>query len=162
MTFFDGSPVSYIGMPHNGVAVGDCGQLLNVAGRGAHVKWASGSRQGAITLEDTEDLVPRTAGAPTSSDSLEDSLEVGAPGHLGLAHLCALRGPGAVLATIAHSRPADLMAVAEEVRAFAEHRVAATATVREVTSQLDEEEAGELVRLAAMTVIRDTFGLADG
>jgi hypothetical protein len=152
----DGSPVSFIGLPGSGLAIGDRGQVLCTTGRGAHVKWASGQRAGAVTLEDVDDLVP------AASDALDDSLEVGVPSHLGLAHLCALRGPDAVLTAIASTHAQELAKVAREVRNYAEERVAASPGIGQVIAQLDEEEGAELVRLATIAIIRDTFGLTDG
>jgi hypothetical protein len=165
-TYSDGSPISFIGLPAAGAAIGDRGFVLRVAGRGAHVKWTSGDRRGHVTLEDVDDIVPfqphTAATAATPGSALDDSLEVGVLDSLGVAHLCALRGPAAVLTAVAHTRPADLAAVADEVRTFAEQRVAATASLQQVIGQLDEEEGAELVRLAAITVMRDTFGFGDG
>jgi hypothetical protein len=161
----DGSPVSFIGLPGSGLAIGDRGQVLCTTGRGAHVKWASGQRAGAVTLEDVDDLVPAArhtavgSAAPAASDALD---EVGVPSHLGLAHLCALRGPDAVLTAIASTHAQELAKVAREVRNYAEERVAASPGIGQVIAQLDEEEGAELVRLATIAIIRDTFGLTDG
>lgn len=155
----EGSSVSYVGTPRPGVAIGDVGTLLTTAGRGAHVKWASG-----VSLEDVDDLVPASSRRVTAArgDGLEDSLEVGAPADMGLAHLCALRGPRAVLSAITATRPQDLAEVVTDVRTYAQQRVAAAPTIQRVTAQLDEEEGAELVRLTAVALLQETFGVSDG
>jgi hypothetical protein len=161
----DGSPVSYIGVPREGIALGDQGLLLTGAGRGAHVKWETGQQRGTITLVDTDDLVPartRVAAVQVPSDGLDDSLDVGHPSGLGLGHLCALRGPQAVLSALAATQPPDLTAIPAEVRSFAEQRVAAAPTIRHAASQLDEEDGAELVRLTTLALLQQTFGVADG
>jgi hypothetical protein len=164
----DSTFVSFAGPAHDGLEMGDQGKILRSAGHsGAHVQWVSGARRGEITLEYTDDLVPVTGhrvavATPTSSDGLEDSLEVGVPQNVSLPHLCALRGPGAVLNVIASDNSNDFAAVAQKVRSFAEAQIAATAGIQRVIAELDEEEVAEVVRLATVAVIRDTFGLADG
>lgn len=154
----EGSTVSYVGVPHRGLTVGDQGLLLAKAGRGAHVKWASGS----VTLEDVDDLEPIGARHVGTRDGLEDSLEVGVPAEVGLAHLCALRGPQAVLGAIEAARPADLIDAIRDVRAFAHQRIAAAPTIQGVTAQLPDEEGSELVRLATSTLLQNAFGISDG
>lgn len=164
----DGSPVDYIGPTREGVVIGDHGKLLTSAGRAAHVMWRTGAQAGHVTLVDVNDLVqPRNArvyAAATSptGDGLDDSLDVGLPTGLGLGHLCALRGPGAVLTAIAATQPPDLRDVRERVRVFAEEQVAATPTIQRAASQLDDEETAELVRLATEALLRETFGVDGG
>lgn len=154
----EGSAISYVGVPHRGIAVGDQGQILVMAGRGAHVKWASGG----VTLEDVDDLAPVTALHTAAHDGLEDSLEVGVPAAVGLAHLCALRGPQAVLGAIEAVRPPDLTDAVRDVRSYARQRVATAPTIQAVTAQLTDEEGAELVRLATTTLLQDAFGISDG
>lgn len=156
----EGSSVSYVGIPRQGLAVGDIGSLLATAGRGAHVKWTAGG----VTLEDIDDLapVPTAARHAAAHDGLEDSLEVGAPAGIGLAHLCALRGPQAVLGAIETARPPDLAEAVRDVRIYARQRVATAPTMREVIAQLPEEEGAELIRLATTTLLQDAFGISDG
>lgn len=159
----DGAFVSYVGIPHDGHDVGDEGRLLHTAGHGAHVKWASGPLAGQITLVDVDDLVqvPRRT-AVAAADGLEDSLLVGTSPQPDLRHLCALRGPGAVAEAVASTRPTDLAQVTAAVRSFAEERVAQAPSIRQAVSSLDEEEGAEVVRLATLALLRQTFGLADG
>jgi hypothetical protein len=154
--FSDGSLVSYLGTPHEGIQVGDQGQVLIRAGRGAHVKWASGN----VTLVDAADLQPVIHQASMRHDGLEDSLEVGVPNmSTGLAHLCAVRGPSAVLATIASAAPAEFASIADEIRVFASRKIQHALAMREVVAQLDDDEATEVLRLATIAIIQ---GIADG
>lgn len=162
----EGESVSYIGMPYRGLQVGDLGQVLKSAGQGSHVHWKTGSLANQVILVDRDDLVPARAeglmATAASADGLEDSLDVGVPDQLSLPHLCAMQGPGAVLTAIAHANPSDLVSLPDQIRQFTAERLAATATMREVTAQLDDEEAGELIRLATAQMLRTTFGLVDG
>lgn len=158
----DGATVSYVGDGHDGRVLGERGQLLTTSGRVAHVKWADG----AITPHDVEDVAPtssaRGAARLAVRDELEDSLDVGPVAHVGVRLAYEVEGEVGVLNVLASAgQLGAFQAIAEEVQTFTEQRIRQSGALREATSQLDEDEADGVARLAALVLLRDAFGQVD-
>lgn len=155
----EGDAVSFIG---EGELFGAHGQLLANAGpHGGHVKWANGQ----VSLVDIEDLalsrrVPVVAAR--EHDDLEDSLEVGPLSTVGVRQVQDDEGPVGVLNFMASTgQLSGFAAIAEEIHTHATLLVRRDPGVREVTAQLDEDEAEGLIHLAASVLLRDAFGVVD-
>lgn len=155
----EGGDVSYVGQ---GEQFGSQGQYLASAGPHAgHVKWANGPRAGLIDLVDTEDLVPMrsTFRAAVVHDELDDSLEVGGFPFTAVRQVQQAEGTVGLLNFMASSgHLSGFAGIAEESLAYVAHKIRQDPGVREVTAQLDEDEAESLVRLAAHSLLRDAFG----
>lgn len=162
----EGSDVSYVGP---GELFGSQGLFLASANAYAgHVKWATGPRAGRIELVDGEDLVTVhkgqmvVHGGGRFRDDLEDSLEVGLP-VLAARHIQDAEGTMGLLSRMAsQGHLSGFAGVAEEALAHVAHRVRQDPGIREITAQLDEDEAEALVQLAAHSLIQQAFGDDDG
>lgn len=161
----EGHLASYVGDGHDGIPLGAQGEVLSRAGSGAYVKWVTGSRQGVIDLVDTEDLVgvpqrrQRTAVALPPSDDLDDSLEVGFMPTTAAVQTQEEQGaPGLLSMMASQGRLRGLTNMAEEVLSVVAHRVRQDANVREVTAQLDPDQAEDLIQLTALSLLQNAFG----
>lgn len=160
----EGQSVSYVGDGRDGRTLGERGRLLYVSGRSGHVKWADET----ITLVDLDDVasVRSTAGAARAAvvapDELADSLEVGLPAHTGLHGVFEAEGSSGVLNALASAgQLTSFAAIAEGARTYTEAQVRADPTFRGATAGLDQDEVDELVAMAALVLLRDSFGSVD-
>jgi hypothetical protein len=161
----EGHLASYVGDGHDGIPLGAQGEVLSLAGSGAYVKWVTGSRLGAVDLVHNEDLVavpPRrqaTAMALPPSDDLDDSLDVGfMPTTAALQTQEDEGAPGLLTMMASQGRLRGLGNIADEVLSVVAHRVRQDESVREVTSQLDGDQAEDLVQLTALSLLQNAFG----
>lgn len=156
----DGDAISYIG---EGELFGAQGQLLLTAGRGGHVKWATGPRVGQVDLVDRDDLVSSgRARTAVVRDELDDSLEVGSITTTGIRHVQDEEGTVGVLNFMASSgHLSGFAGIAEEALGVVAHLVRQDPGMREVVAQLDDDEGEALVQLAATALLRDAFGQID-
>lgn len=161
MSLREGQRVACISDTAEGAVLGDEGKVLVADEHCAHVRWLTGSRQGQIDLVDSYDLAPKgyTASA-TQDDDLADSLEVG--GSLMVTGAREVYDEGGAVALInAMSESgglASFASIAEEVLGQVTARVRSDPALRMVVSQLDDEEAEQVVRLASLVLVRDAFG----
>lgn len=162
----EGHLASYIGNAP-AVPLGSQGEVLSLTGTGAFVKWVTGSRTGGVDLIDAMDLVEvpsrrrHEAMALPPSDDLDDSLEVGFLPTTAAVQVQEDRGtPGLLTMLASEGRLRGLGNVAEEVLSVVAHRVRQDANVREVTSQLDADEAEDLIQLTALSLLQNAFGAA--
>lgn len=165
----EGHLASYVGDGHGGIPLGAQGEVLSLAGSGTYVKWVTGSRLGAVDLVDNYDLVPvpprrqATAMALAPSDDLDDSLEVGFAPTTAAVQVQEDEGtPGLLTMLASQGRLRGLANIADEVLSVVAHRVRQDAAVREVTSQLDPDQAEDLVRLTSLSLLQNSFGAAHG
>lgn len=157
----EGAAVSYIGAEVDRT-LGERGVLVAISGRHGHVQWADRS----ITFEDLDDLgmVGRTATVHEAArDELDDSLEVGTPATAGLRTVFETEGAPGVLTRLASTGQLSTFAqIAEETRGFVQERVRSELDSRQITAQLDPEDADDLITLASDSLLRDAFGGAGG
>lgn len=161
----EGGVASYLGVGREGVSLGDKGEILAFAGSGAWVKWKTGSRQGDIVAVDRYDLAPapRIGREAVQHDDLEDSLDVGPITTTSMRDVCDAEGTTSVLNMLASSGNLPGFAeIADEALSFVSHRVREEPAIRNVTAQLDGEDAEELIQLASFAILRDAFGSRDG
>lgn len=158
----EGDAVSYIG---EGVLFGAHGKLLATAGAHAgHVEWSTGSQAGQVTLVDTDDLVASRRSKPVvaARDELDDSLEVGGLSVTAVRQVQDEEGPVGVLNFMASNGHLSGFAhIGEQALGFVTGLVRQDSGVREVTAQLDDDEAEGLIHLAASVLLRDAFGVVD-
>lgn len=153
----EGKKVSYVGDGEDGVVIGDVGKVVADAGDASHVRWASGSREGQITLVPDLDLVVARATSHVLADSMETALVSVAvrdvydsAGEAGL--LNALNDEGH-LATFSQ--------IAEEAQQIVATRLRTDPSMVEVLARLEPEEASEFITFTASVLLRDAFGGTD-
>lgn len=158
----EGQAVSFIG---EGAMFGSQGKLLATAGHhAAHVSWATGPLAGQVSLADTEDLAStrKAASAVIARDELDDSLDVGGMSVTAVRQVQDEEGAVGVLNFMASSgHLSGFAGIGEQALAFVTGLVRQDSGVREVTAQLDEDEAEGLIHLAASVLLRDAFGVVD-
>lgn len=155
----EGQRVSYIGITASGLLLGDQGKVVSADDSGSHVKWATGSRLGAITFEDNEDLAPSGGTKTAVADELNDSLEYGSMSTVAARQVYDTEGASGLLTALEEAgHLASLAEAAEEaVSSVARHVRTATA-FRPILAQLEPEESESLVMLTANSLLRDAVG----
>lgn len=157
----EGCRVSYVGDGSDGRTLGDRGQLLVRSGRKGHVKWDDGQ----VTPHYLDDLAASAAQhrqAAVITDGLEDSLEVGPISMTGVRGVYDTEGGVGVLNAMATT--GALVAFSEialEAQQFVAQRIRQDPAFRQVTAQLDDDEAEELFTLASQALLRDAFSDPD-
>lgn len=148
--FYEGEPVHWTGSP-----VQAEGHIVALAGgnTAAHVKWASGPDAGHMTVVDLYDIEPVTA-----SKVEEDPF-----------HLTAVRRAyddereAGVLNFLASNEYLDSWTgLAKDVLIYVEDRLRRDASMELVDEQLTAAEAQQVVKTAALTLLRDAFGIEEG
>lgn len=149
----EGGRVTYVGSEYDGdrLTIGDQGKVLSNGGSASHVIWASGERQGAITLTNNGDLLPMEQENPYQAQGHLVSLSVrqvyDRRGETGLYRVLAEEGHLSALA------PA-----AEEALGIVTARLREDPAVQEVLASLDDDEGDAFVSYAALALMRETFG----
>lgn len=161
MTPRDGQRVSYIGFEQSGLGLGDQGKVVSASGTGSHVKWATGSRAGSITLENNDDLA--LTGAANSrtavADELSDSLEFGSLIRVAVRDVYDAQGEvGLINALNEAGHLASLAQVAEDAFNGVAQSVRSTPSMQAVLAELEPEEGDALVVTATSALLRDAFG----
>lgn len=153
----DGQQVTCLGERGDGLALGDRGRVLAVAGAGSHVLWRTGARQGQVTLVDNEDLVA-TGQEETVEAQVADALD-------GPLVAVAVRetydeagGAGLLDALNEAGHLAVFAQIADDVVGFIASRVRQDPAFRAVLALLDDDEGASLVSLASTVLLRDAFG----
>lgn len=153
----DGSRVAYTGVG-GGPLAGDEGAVLVTDGHAAHVQWKTGALAGQVTLVDTVDLVPLSARRGAVEAALDDSLEVAGVGTFTARQIYDDGGSEGLLNAMAEAgHLAAFTPIAEEALALVTGRLRACASIQQVVSHLEDDEADEVVRTAAAVLIRDAF-----
>lgn len=155
---YDGCSVEYTGQETDSLVPGNQGSVLVVSGHSAHVQWKTGGMAGQVTLQDSDDLSPSRGRHEAVEASLDDSLEVSGLGTFTARQIYDEGGSGALLNAMADSgKLSSFRDIAEEALALIAGRIRTSASFTALASHLDEDEADEMVRLAAATLIRDAF-----
>jgi hypothetical protein len=149
----EGERVAYIGEPTDTLSVDDRGRVVQAAGKGSHVQWATGAAKGSITLESNADLVSMRREVREGDDDLDGPLVTFAvrdtyerQGVTGL--LNALNRDGHL---------AFFEGLAVEAVEMISSSIQTDPSFRPVLAQLSPGEAQDLVALATSTLLRDAF-----
>jgi riboflavin synthase len=156
----DGSRVRYTGHEDGPLIRGDQGSVLVASGHAAHVQWRTGALAGQVTLHDTDtdDIEPLTPRQGAVEDALDDSLDVEGLGTFTARQIYDEGGSEALLNAMADAgRLAAFQEIAEDALALVAERIRTSAAFTTVAVHLDEDEADEMVRLAAAALIRDAY-----
>ena len=135
----------------NGIGDAARGHIIAVAGRDAvHVKWATGPNAGDITITDVYDLDPFVS---NRVNEREDPL-----------HLTAVRraydedAEAGVLNFLARHQYLDTwQSIAQDVLDYAEQRIRVDASMELVDEQLSTPERAQVIKAAALALLRDAF-----
>jgi len=131
---------------------------LVVSGHCAHVQWKTGSLAGQVSLVDTLDLEPLSSRQGSVEEALNDSLEVSGLGTFTARQIYDEGGSHALLNAMADSgKLSAFHEIAEDALVLVAERIRTSASFTALAAHLDEDEADEMVRLAAAALIRDAF-----
>lgn len=157
-------------------------EVLSTGASSAWVRFVTGARTGEIDLVDDLDLIPvetrsRYASAPAplpvvpqpvlapmapvtaSRDELDDSLDVGLPMRVGAAAVQQTQGTLGVLTMLAHRGDLHrLSSVVDEALIMVANRIRNDSGICQVTAQLDEDDAENLVQMASLALLNSVFG----
>lgn len=152
----EGSHVSYVGDGvgrDQGLTLDDRGQVVAAAGQASHVVWKTGSLKGKITLTPNLDLVAvRTV--PEGDDSLDGPLV-----SMAVRQTYEERGARGLLTKLAtQGHTSGFASIADEALALVTSRIRSDPSFRVVLGSLDEDEGSDLVSVAAVTLLRESFG----
>lgn len=150
----EGEEVTYVGPDTEGLRTGDVGTLMMLASAtAAHVQ---APNQG-IYLVDVYDLAPATASRTV--DPLADSLEFGGLTTFATRQVYDLGGSTGVINAMAQAgHLTGFGDIAEEALALVASRIRQDPSFRAVTASLEDEEAEDVLRTAAASLIVDAFG----
>lgn len=156
MRIVEGAKVAWVGPEVDGYEVGDSGSLLAFAsGAYAHVTWATGSHSGETEIVSIEDI---STGHVAAKDPLADSLDMGGLVSFSARQVMDTEGEAGVLNAMASmGHLTAFSSIAEDVMSQVAAQVRQDPSFRAVASQLDEDEAEALIRLATTCLIRDAF-----
>lgn len=151
----DGDKVVYVG--EDADLFGVQGRVLSCTAAYAHVRWLDGAQQGQIGLY-MADALQGVADHSTVVASLDDSLEVGSLISLASAQEAyeETGGDGLVSHLASGGYLASYSSVAEEALQLITASLQQDAVLRQLTSAMDPEEADEVYRLAARTLLTDS------
>lgn len=147
----EGSHVSFVGSEYDGdrLTVGDEGKVLSNGGSASHVLWATGDREGQITLTANNDLLA-AEGQSVHHEALVS---------MAVRDVYDRRGNSGLLRVLANEgHLAAISPVAEEALELVTARIRDDAAVQEVLASLDDDEADGFVSFAALALMRDAFG----
>lgn len=152
----DGDQIAYAGRDEH-VPPGTVGRVLSCTAAYAHVQWTDGPAQGQVGLYSTDDLSV-LGYVSTVTASLDDSLEVGS-----LASLASVQqayeetgGEGLVSHLASTGYLSSYASVAEEALALVTARLQRDPVLHQLTSAMDPDEADEVYRTAARTLLNDS------
>lgn len=180
----EGRMATYIGEGEN---FGAEAEVLSLAPNSAWVRYVTGARTGELELVDDLDLTPlesrsRYAAATevksppvpvlpqpvmapvtASRDELDDSLDVGLPMRVGAAAVQQTQGTLGVLTMLAHRGDLHrLSTVVDDALIMVANRIRNDSGVCQITSQLDEDDAENLVQMASLALLHSVFGDKNG
>jgi hypothetical protein len=145
----EGARVAYIGYGVGGLAVGDEGVVLALAGSGSHVRWATGAAMGRTSLVHNDDLVPQ--GVDPSEVAFETPLVsisvrkvFDTFGSVGVVNALAEEG---------HLTP--LVDVVDESISMIAGRVREDPSVKEALGHLEPSEQAEVVATMVTALLRE-------
>lgn len=161
---YNGDQVQYTGPATGGLVPGVRGRTLSCTASYAHVQWIEGARAGQVDPISNDDLEPVRAlanaiGYPNAvTASLDDSLEVGALFSLASAQEAyeETGSEGLVSHLASGGFLASYSSVAEEALQLITARLQQDQALLQLTASMDPEEADEVYRLAARTLLSDS------
>jgi hypothetical protein len=154
----DGCRVAYTGLGDQSLAFDDQGSVLAVSGSAAHIQWKTGALAGTVTLVDSRDLTTLGGRPQAVEAALDDSLEISGLGTFTARQIYDEGGSEALLNAMVDSGHLSVFgSIAEEALVLVAGRIRESFDFRAATSQLDENERDELVRMASAALIRDAF-----
>lgn len=155
----DGDQVTYIGQDmYDVLTPGDMGRVLQGGERYAHVMWSTGALAGKVDLYDVEDLQVLAADRCDVSASLDDSLEVASFASLASAQDAyeETGGRGLAVHLASSGYLASYASLAEDALQHVVAGLQQDVVLRQLTAQMDPDEAEEVYRTAALSLISNT------
>lgn len=154
----DGGKVVYTGEESDGLFPGALGHVLARATSYAHVQWLEGKSRGKVSMVHADDLAPAKHYASTVAASLEDSLEVASLVSLASAQEAydAMGEQGLISHLASGGHLASYSSLVEDALQQIVSGLQQDPVLRQLTAQMDPEEADEVYRTAAMTLISDS------
>jgi hypothetical protein len=156
----EGSKVSYVGDPYDGIDIGDEGKVLTSEASSArsNVIWRTGKRAGEVTLVSDEDLVA-TSKASSVAESIDLSLETAGLVTVAVRDTYDRAGaPGLINALNEAGHLSIFASIAEAALQHVSDAIKQDPMISEVLSDLDPDEGDEFVNLASSVLLRDAFG----
>lgn len=151
----DGSRVSYIGSPTDGLEIGDEGRVLRAVSGGAHVLFRTGERKDELLFVPDRDLVINGQVCPSPS-TWDDSLSDGTLVNTAARAVFDRQGPRGLLAALDEDGHLSLLAArAEEAVDSVSAAVRNDPNIAGVIAALDPEEAEVFIATATLALIRE-------
>lgn len=154
----DGEKVVYVGEGQDSLTYGAHGRVLSCTAAYAHVQWLDGPVQGKVGLYMAEDLKGTDEYQNAVTASLDDSLEVGSLISLASAQEAyeETGGDGLVTHLASNGYLASYASVAEDALQLITASLQQDPVLVQLTASMDPEEADEVYRLAARTLLSDS------
>lgn len=156
---YDGEMVTFIGLEtqDSPLRAGDRGRMLTCEASYGHVQWLEGGCQGQISPHDYDDLHPTGGRDQVVQASLNDSLEVGSLVSLASAQEAydSMGDQGLVSHLASDGHFASYSSLAEDALQHVVAGLQQDSVLRQLTAQMDPEEADEVFRTAAKSLISD-------
>lgn len=156
---YDGEMVEFIGPEQRDLPLrtGDRGRMLTCEASYGHVQWLEGGCAGQVLPHDYDDLNPTGGRDQVVQASLNDSLEVASLISLASAQDAydAMGDQGLVSHLASGGHLASYSSLAEEALLQIVAGLRLDPVLRQLTSTMDPDEADEVYRTAAMSLISD-------
>jgi hypothetical protein len=154
----NGDKVVYTGSEIDGLTPGVHGHVLSATAAYAHVQWLEGSRAGQVGLHSVDDLGEASSYSRTVAASLDDCLEVGSLVSLASAQEAyeETGSDGLVEHLASGGHLSAYASVAEDVLQQVTGLLQQDPVLHQLTAQMDPDEADEVLRRAAMTLLSDS------
>lgn len=156
---YNGEVMLYAGLETpEGLRPGVQGRVLSCTASYGHVQWLEGPCEGQVSTHLTEDLIPTRGGDGYITASLDDSLEVASLISLASAQEAydAMGGQGLVSHLAVGGHLSSYSSLAEEALQLLVAGLQLDPVLRQLTASMDPEEAEEVYRTAAFTLISDS------
>lgn len=145
----EGVLVSYIGEPNDGLNVGDRGKVLSAESGASHVLWNTGAATGTVAIIYNDDL---------AQDTPVHEFQRGPVVHANIRSVFERTGSVGLLNTlVSEGHMSTLTDVAADALNLVVSRLYEDPSMKEVLAQLDPEDGGEFIQLAASVLLRDSF-----
>lgn len=154
----NGDDVIYTGPPSVEVAPGERGHVLSCTSSYAHVQWYGGHHVGLHATDDLDVVAALDSISASLDDSLEVSSSVGSLVSLASAQEAydAMGGEGLVSHLASGGYLSAYASVAEELLQQVTAVLQQDPVLHQLTAQMDPDEADEILRRAATTLLSDS------
>jgi hypothetical protein len=154
----NGDEVVYTGVRERDLTSGVHGRVLSATAAYAHVQWLEGSRAGDVGLYGNDELAPAVSYHRTVAASLDDCLEVGSLVSLASAQEAYEESgsDGLVSHLASGGHLSSYSSVAEDLLQQVTAVLQQDPVLHQLTAQMDPDEADEVLRRAAMTLLSDS------